>query len=113
MVFAARSMLPAGFMVQPSAANGSLEIVICTSSGSKHITINADGKPVPAQPVQSDHAQCPFAAAGMAALASGATALLVAEVEFASVIYVVTAARFQATPKPGATSARGPPSFQA
>ncbi len=112
LVLAVRSLLPAGYMVQASdAAAGSFEIVICTSSGTQLMTVGEDGTPVPAS--KSQHLEkglCAFAAAGAVALNAEAPHSLASEAEFAAVAYTLVAALFAETPKPGATSARGPPS---
>ncbi|MBX9865019.1 MAG: hypothetical protein K2Y42_19935 [Hyphomicrobium sp.] len=111
-VLALRSLLPAGYMVQAAdASNGSpFEIVICTGSGTQLLKVDADGKPVPSKPQHVDNGLCPFAASGAAALASAEPTPLVGEAEYASVTYALAVALFAETPKPGATSARGPPS---
>ncbi|MGE0023726.1 MAG: DUF2946 family protein, partial [Hyphomicrobium sp.] len=102
---------PVGYMVQPShASEGLLEIVICTSNGTKLMTVDADGKPVPAKQHHVDNGLCPFAAAGAVALAAAEPKSLAGEAEHAAVTYTLAAAQFAETPKPGATSARGPPS---
>ncbi len=108
-VLALRSLLPAGYMVQVAAASGAPEIVICTSAGQKLIAAEADGTPAPARPQSVDTGLCPFAAAGAAALAAAEPRSLVGEAEYASVTYTMAVAVFAETPKPGATSARGPP----
>lgn len=113
LVVAARSLLPAGFMLQASDASaGSLEIVICTGSGTQLMTVDENGAPVhPGSKSQHlEHGLCPYAAAGTAALIAEAPRSLAGEAEFAAVTYTLAAALFAETPKPGATSARGPPS---
>jgi len=112
LVLAARSLLPAGFMLQASDASaGSFEIVICTSSGTKLMTVDANGDPVPTS--NSQHLEkglCAFASTGAAALASAEPLSLAGQVEYAAVTYSLAVSLFSETPKPGATSARGPPS---
>lgn len=113
LVLALRSLLPAGYMVQASHASsgGSFEIVICTSSGTQLMTVGEDGTPAPAS--NSQHLEkglCAFAAAGAVALTAEPPHSLASEAEFAAVTYTLAAALFAETPKPGATSARGPPS---
>lgn len=109
-VLALRSLLPAGFMVQAAEASGAFEIVICTSSGTKLLTVDADGKTVPSKPQHVDNGLCPFAAAGAVALAASEPKSLAGEAEYAAVTYSLAVAQFAETPKPGAASARGPPS---
>jgi hypothetical protein len=110
-VLALRSLLPHGYMVQAAdASGGSFEIVICTSAGQQLLTLNDDGKPLPQKPQHVENGLCPFAAAGAAALAEAAPLSLAREAEYASVAYTMAVALFSETPKPGATSARGPPS---
>jgi hypothetical protein len=110
-VLALRSLLPAGYMVQAAnAAEGtSFEIVICTSTGAKFLTVDADGKQAPTKPQHVDNGLCPFAASGAAALAVVEPKSLVDEAEYAVVTYTLAVALFAETPKPGAASARGPP----
>lgn len=110
LVLAVRSLLPSGFMLQADAGDGSFEIVICTSSGLKQITVDADGAPLPSKPQHVDHGLCAFAAAGAAAVISDPPPSLAGAVEHASTTYTLAVALFTETPKPGATSARGPPS---
>jgi hypothetical protein len=112
VVLALRSLLPVGYMVQAAdISDGSpFEIVICTSSGTKILAVDADGKQVPSKPQHVDNGLCPFAASGAAALASAEPKTLVGAAEYASVTYTLVVALFAETPKPGAASARGPPS---
>lgn len=113
LVVALRSLLPVGFMVQAadSAAGGGLEIVICTSSGMKALSLDADLPAQPSKPQHLDHGLCPFSSAGTAALAEAGPQALVRAVEFAAVTYTLKVSQFAETPKPGAVSARGPPSL--
>lgn len=111
-VVALRSLLPVGYMVQAAdAADGSpFEIVICTSSGTQLLKVDPDGKPAPSKPQHVDNGLCPFAASGAVALASAEPKTLVGAAEYASVTYTLAVALFAETPRPGAASARGPPS---
>ena len=70
----------------------------------------ADGKPAPSKPQHVDNGLCPFAASGAAALAAAEPKPLVGEAKYAAVTYTMAVALFAETPKPGAASARGPPS---
>lgn len=114
LVLCARSLLPAGFMVQ--AAHGSdrlFEVVICTSSGMKLVSLDHDGDPAsPAKPQSVDAGLCAFAAAGSPALLSELPPGPDQQAIYAATVYTLAAALFSETPKPGATSARGPPSSQ-
>ena len=113
LVLAVRSLLPAGFMLQaPDASARSFEIVICTSTGTKLITVDATGAPVhPASKSQHlEHGLCPYAGAGAVALSDAEPLSLSGQVEYAAVTYSLAVSLFAETPKPGATSARGPPS---
>ncbi|MEI9902159.1 MAG: hypothetical protein WDN31_21050 [Hyphomicrobium sp.] len=47
-VLALRSLLPVGFMLASHA--GEMTVVICTGHGAETVTIDADGKRVPAKP---------------------------------------------------------------
>jgi hypothetical protein len=109
-VLALRSLLPAGYMVQANASGGPLEIVICTSAGERLMILDADGTPLPQKPQHVDNGLCPFAASGTAAVAAAMPESLAGEAEYAAVTYALAVALFAETPKPGATSARGPPS---
>jgi hypothetical protein len=109
-VLALRSLLPTGFMVQASHdGNLPFEVVICTSSGMKLVTMDDEGKPAPSKPQHVDNGLCPFAASGAAAVAAAEDRSLARTVTYAAVTYTLAAALFAETPKPGATSARGPP----
>lgn len=111
VVFAARCLVPAGFMLQASATgDGSMTMVICTGQGTETISFDANGKPIPPKPSHADNGLCPYSASGTAALAADAPLALETQVYAAAVTYTLTAQIFRATPKPGATSARGPPS---
>ena len=111
IVLAMRALLPTGFMLQAAnAADGSFEIVICTSGGTKVVTVDADGAPLPANKHYSDHGLCAFAAAGAAAVVTDGPVALVHAAHYAATTYTLAVALFAETPKPGATSARGPPS---
>lgn len=111
LVLAVRSLLPVGYMLQsPGVPSGSFEIVICTSAGMKLLSIHDSGSPEQPEPdVQRvDHGLCPFAAS---AIMTAATELprLAVEVVYAAVAYSAAVAQFAETPRPRATSARGPP----
>jgi hypothetical protein len=111
LVLAMRALLPTGFMVQPAnAGDGSFEIVICTSAGQQVMKVDADGAPLPAKTHHTDHGLCAFAAAGAVAVAAEAPPALVRTAVYAAATYTLAVALFAETPKPGATSARGPPS---
>lgn len=50
-----RALIPVGFMPDfRAAAHGEFKIVICTASGSKLVTLDADGKLIAGEP-SSDH----------------------------------------------------------
>ncbi len=112
VVLALRSLLPTGYMVQAANADAgtSFEIVICTSAGQKLVSVDTDGTAPQPKPQHVENGLCPFAAAGAVALAAAAPESLVSEAEYAAVTYTLAVALFAETPKPGATSARGPPS---
>lgn len=111
VVFAARCLVPAGFMLEASSTgDGTMTMVICTGQGAQMISVDADGKPIPPKPAHADNGICPYSASGTAALAAIEPIALEAQAFEAAVTYRLTAQIFRATPKPGATSARGPPS---
>lgn len=109
LVLALRSLLPAGYMVQ-AAPEGAFEIVICTSAGLQLATLDLDDTGPSPKLNHTDSTLCPFASGGTAALADAAPQSLANEAEYAAVTYTLAAALFAETPKPGASSARGPPS---
>ena len=63
LAFALRALVPAGFMLAPSAV-GEMTVVLCTGHGPQTIALDADGKPVPATPKQSQHTRCAYASVG-------------------------------------------------
>jgi hypothetical protein len=63
LALALRSLVPAGFMLAPSAVDGGrVTIVICTGHGPQPLDVDGSGKPLPSKPSASDHGLCPFAA---------------------------------------------------
>ena len=108
--FVVRSLLPVGFMLAvPPAPAAAVEIVICTGHGPQSLTLDDQGVPVPAKAPMAGKNICPYAAAGAVAVGHAAPHLLAHVVRDAAVSYRITTEIFQATPKPGAQSARGPP----
>jgi hypothetical protein len=114
MMLAVRSLLPAGFMLQTAASgDGSIEIVICTGHGPQKITLDADGKPTQPQPAKSDAGRiCPYAASASVALGVDQPAPLATPASITNVAYAHPEQFAPAERLPGASSARGPPSFQ-
>lgn len=111
VVFAVRSFVPAGFMLDASgSSDGAMTMVICTGQGTEMISVDADGKRIPPKQAPADTSLCPYSASGAAAIAANEPLHLEAQVYEAAVSYRLTAQIFRSTPKPGATSARGPPS---
>ena len=111
VVFAARCLVPAGFMLEASAnGDGTMTMAICTGQGTQLISLDADGKPMPPKPAHTDNGLCAYSASGTTALASDEALALETQVYAAAVTYTLAAQISRATPKPGATSARGPPS---
>jgi hypothetical protein len=101
-----RALVPAGFMLAPSQGEShNLTVVICTVHGSQAITVDEDGNP---KRPNASHDTCPFAASALPGIVSE-PAGLVAEVKYAAVTYTLTRLQFTLTPRPSATSARGPP----
>ncbi len=67
--FAARGLVPAGFM-PAAAADGTIGLVICTGHGAQAIAVGEDGKPSkPTQKPSGNAGVCPFAASAPLALA--------------------------------------------
>ena len=109
--FAVRSFLPVGFMLAATPAHGGpVEIVICTGHGPQNLILDDQGVPQPAKPRIADNSTCPYAPVGAVAVNHETPHLLVHTVRYASVTYAIATEIFRATPKPGAQSARGPPS---
>jgi len=112
IAFALRSLLPVGFMLSASPVAGAMpEIVICTGHGPQSWVLDENGVPRPAKSTADEKTTCPFAPAGVATAHVETQYLLSHTVRYASVTYAITAEIFRATPKPGAHSARGPPTF--
>lgn len=111
LALAVHSLLPAGFMLAATqAGDGVVAIVICTGHGQQEITVDADGKQVPAKKQTGDAGVCAFAAAASAMLGDTSPPSLETQAHFAALSYSIAREVFRATPKPGANSARGPPS---
>ena len=109
--FAVRSLLPVGLMLAAVPDHsGAVEIVICTGHGPQSLTVDAEGVPLPAKAPGADKSACPYAPVGAVAV-DQETQLLSHSVRYAALTYAITAEIFRATPKPGAQSARGPPSL--
>ena len=111
IAFAVRSLLPMGLMLAavPDHA-GAVEIVICTGHGPQSLTVDDEGRPLPAKAPAADKSTCPYAPVGAVA-ANDETPVLAQTVRYAALTYAIAAEIFRATPKPGAQSARGPPSL--
>ncbi|HRN85261.1 MAG TPA: hypothetical protein PK857_10610 [Hyphomicrobium sp.] len=110
VALALRSLVPDGFMIAAAnAADGSFEIVICTSTGQTTMHVAADGT-TPVEQQQGDPDLCPFAFSSVGDVAA-ATPDLAGTVTYASLAYKLAAALYAETPKPGALSARGPPNL--
>ena len=118
--FALRCLLPMGFMLTPSQGAGDtllgLKIVICTGHGP--VTYGPDraglvpAAPKPTSPTASNDL-CPFAGQGTLASTISAPAPLETTIRYAEIVYTLTSQLYAATPRPGPTSARGPPTTTA
>ncbi len=63
-----RALIPAGFMPDLGAmADGSFKVVICSAAGTKLVTLDAEGNPLPDTATQHDGEACAFS--GMATYA--------------------------------------------
>lgn len=108
IAFVVRSLLPVGFMLAATTANaGDLAIVICTGHGP--LTVDEAGTPVQKKTPVSAKDICPYAPVGAATVDHDTPHLLVRAVSYASLTYRITREIFRETPRPGAQSARGPP----
>jgi hypothetical protein len=67
LAFAARCLVPAGYMLAPASADGDWSVVVCTGHGP--LRIDFDGNP-PDAPVKGDVAACAFATIAAFALPS-------------------------------------------
>ena len=57
-----RALVPVGYMPDfAAAAKGEYKVVICSAAGSKTISLDADGIPVPADPSEQHDQPCAFA----------------------------------------------------
>ena len=110
LAFALRALVPAGFMLAPSAV-GEMTVVLCTGHGPQTITLDADGKPVPAAPKQSQHTLCAYASVGGVALSEPVLAPAGHDITFAELSFYPGRYLFRAFEETGANSARGPPSL--
>lgn len=64
-----RALVPVGFMPDLSRlASGTIQLVICTGTGSKLVTLDENGKPVPAKSSAHADQACPFAGSVLTAL---------------------------------------------
>lgn len=109
--FAVRSLLPVGLMLATVPDHsGTVQIVICTGHGPQSLTVDAEGVPIPAKAPAADKSTCPYAPVGAVAV-DQETHHLSHTVRYAALTYAITTEIFRATPKPGAQSARGPPSL--
>jgi hypothetical protein len=104
IAFVVCSLLPVGFMLAvPPAPDAAVEIVICLGQGPQSLTLDDQGSAAGKSahvgqkylPLRGSRCRRPR--------------LLAHVVRYAAVSYRITAEIFQATPKPGAQSARGPP----
>jgi hypothetical protein len=110
LAFAVRSLVPVGFMLAPSPDHsGSLQIVICTGHGPQSFVLDEKGVPQPVKSSSADKNTCPYAPVGAVTADNNTPHLLSHTVRYAAVAYAITSEIFRATPKPGAQSARGPP----
>ncbi|HMN36191.1 MAG TPA: hypothetical protein PKD49_00555 [Hyphomicrobium sp.] len=113
LVFMARSIVPAGFMLQSTDTAGHVQVVVCTGSGFETITVDRDGLPVPSQHGEVAGAQCPYSAATAAVTEPDAVPSLAVAVRYSAVAYKVERDLHAADPKPHELSARGPPVIRA
>ncbi|MBS0249479.1 MAG: DUF2946 family protein [Proteobacteria bacterium] len=110
LAFAVRCLVPVGFMLAASpGADGMPQIVICTGHGPQNWVLDEKGVPHPAKTAPDDKNVCPYAAGGATTADRNVPQLLAHTVRYAAVTYAITTEIFRATPKPGAQSARGPP----
>jgi hypothetical protein len=109
VLFALRSLLPAGVMLRFDTPDAPFDIVICTSNGAKVLANGAGDFGIPGEEDRSNADLCPFAMGGGLVGGRSAEPTIVAVVHAAAVQYRVAADLYRATPKPAGLSARGPP----
>lgn len=104
-----RGLIPAGYMLAPSASGEALSVVICTGHGPETISLDPDGKPLKPVPARGDSGQCAYAG-------SVPTAPAVATVDAVEVLLTAGVIAFppsadlvRAEHRGGGASARGPP----
>lgn len=56
-----RALIPSGFMPSFGGPDGMVSVVICSAAGSKLVTLDADGKPIPDKPAKHSTELCAFA----------------------------------------------------
>ena len=109
LVLAVRGIVPAGYMVAPSAADGTLSVAICTGHGRETITLDRDGKTRKPEPTRSDNGLCPYAASTPVALAVATFIAVERQPAVAVIAFPASVNPGHAELHRGATSARGPP----
>lgn len=108
LAFVVRSLLPVGFMLAATSANGAdVGIVICTGHGP--LAVDDTGAPLPKKAPLSGKDICPYAPVGAVNVDHDTPHLLFRTVSYASLTYRITRELFSATPTDGPQSARGPP----
>lgn len=108
-LLAVRGLVPTGFMLAPSAADGTLSVVICTGHGTETIALDSDGKPVKPGPRSSDSGLCPYAASTPVAPIVATITAVESPPAFAAIAYSVSVDAHRAERRQAAYSARGPP----
>ncbi len=109
LTLAARSAVPAGFMLAPSVSgDGSMTVVICTGHGPQIVTLDANGKPIPAKPAAGDLGLCAFAG-HVALVAPDFEASLLVQLDFAVATTVWTIAVNLPPARAGPVGSRAPP----
>lgn len=110
VAYALHSIVPAGFMLAPSADKNAaaMTVVICTGHGPQQ-DVAADEVPAPSKNNKRDKDICAYASIGSANVDTGPTAVIASQAAYASITYRITRGIFQQTPRPSAHSARGPP----
>lgn len=111
MLFAVRALVPVGFMLQASASDGGMTIVICTASGPQTLAANSEHSPLQDDSDGDTNGMCPFANMPAAVHADNAVPSLAVQVRYAAVVYRLTIDLYRATPKPHDLSARGLPTL--
>lgn len=117
-LFAARSLLPMGMMLQATPASGGVQVVICTATGTKLVTLNSEGMPVTENGDVDRRGSgedatkiCPYAMAAMMGAPDQHFSSLSETVRYTAVEFRIAVQLARAEARSSGESARGPPAL--